>query len=152
MADLTHLDSGAIKTFMANDLADFISALEKIRKDDPGGVRALKSLVEGMATPETLDENQFAAIGLMGADDSVHGQTLIKVITSVAESVDGELAAHHTLFKDMDRDLQETVDTLLKTQGNNLSEIGAEEFLDIFTDVDDDLAAGGKSASTHDKS
>ncbi|MFI5998691.1 type VII secretion system-associated protein [Streptomyces sp. NPDC051362] len=146
MADLTHLDSHGIQTFIENDLAIFISEFEKIRKDDPNGARALKTMLAGTATPETLDENQFAAMGLMAADDSVHGQSLIKSITTVAASVDDDMAMNHTLFKDIDRDLRETVKTLLKTQDANLSSIDGEKFLDIFTDVDDDL--GAKSAST----
>ncbi|MFC4508302.1 MULTISPECIES: type VII secretion system-associated protein [Streptomyces] len=146
MVDLTRLDSRGIQTFIETTLAEFLAEFEKIRKDDPNSARALKTMLAGTATPETLDENQFAAIGLMAADDSVHGQSLIKTITTVAGSVDDEMAANHTLFKDIDRDLRETVKTLLTTQDTNLSSIDGEKFLDIFTDVDDDL--GSKTTST----
>ncbi len=57
MADLTHLDSRGLQAFLDGDVADFITALEQIRKDDPAGAQALKSLLDGRNTPDTLQEN-----------------------------------------------------------------------------------------------
>ncbi|MGH1554379.1 type VII secretion system-associated protein [Streptomyces sp. L7] len=45
LADLTHLDSTALKNFKNTDIADFISDLLDIRKDNPAGVRSLKNLL-----------------------------------------------------------------------------------------------------------
>ncbi|MFD0432096.1 type VII secretion system-associated protein [Streptomyces zhihengii] len=39
MPDLTHLDSQALRTFRENDVAGFISNLDKIQKDDPAGFK-----------------------------------------------------------------------------------------------------------------
>ncbi|TXC99886.1 type VII secretion system-associated protein [Streptomyces sp. ISID311] len=149
MPDLTHLDAHAVQTFIDNDVSDFMSALEKIRKDDPGGVRALKSILDGTATVDTLDENQILAIGLMAGDDSLHGQNLIKAVQTVATSVDEILATQGTLFKDIDRDLRRTVKTLLDTQGSSLASIDGEKLLDVFSNVDSDLGASGKSTGGH---
>jgi hypothetical protein len=148
MADLTHLDSPGLQAFVDGDLADFITELEKIRKDDPAGAQALKSLLDGRNTPGTLQENPFLAIGLMAGGDDVHGATLISKIKDMAQSVDDIFGAQKTLFKDIDSDLRETIRTLLKTQGSNLTSINGEKLLDIFSDVDSDLGDTGGSNST----
>jgi len=44
MADLTHLDATALKNFKNTDVADFITDLVNIRKDN-AGVRSLKNLI-----------------------------------------------------------------------------------------------------------
>jgi hypothetical protein len=142
MADLTHLDSKGLQTFVDNDVDGFMNELEAIRKDDPAGVRALQSILAGRTTPDTLQENQVLAIGLMAADDSVNGSSLISKVKDSAQSVDDIFVSQKTLFKDVDRDLRETIKTLLKTQGTNLSSIEGEKLLDIFSDVDGDLGGG----------
>src|SRR6476661_3209382 len=125
MPNLTHLDSQALKTFRENDLAGFISDLDKVQKDDPAGVQAVKSIAEGRTTPDTLwyagtSAHPPVAIGLMGAEDSVHGQTLLKSIMTATTSVAGILDTQQKLFANIDRNLGETIETLLKNQGDTL--------------------------------
>ncbi|MET8635066.1 type VII secretion system-associated protein [Streptomyces sp. NPDC004096] len=150
MADLTHLDSRGLQAFLDGDVADFVTALEQIRKDDPAGAQALKSLLDGRNTPDTLQENPFLAIGLMAGTDDVHGASLISKVKDEAQSVDDIFAAQRTLFKDIDSDVRETIRTLLKTQGSSLTSIDGEKLLDIFSDVDSDLSdTGGSQSNTH---
>lgn len=142
MTDLTRLDAKALQAFIDNDVAGFRKELEDIRKDTPE-IPALKSLIQGYTTPGHLMENPVLAIGLLGADDAVHGKTLTAGVSNEAKAIDDVLAAQSLLFKHMKRDLQETIKTLLKNQDASLEAIGGEKLLDIFSDVDGDLSGGG---------
>lgn len=154
MADLTHLDGAALKRFLDNDLDDFVEALKAIRKDstaDSGGVRALKSIVDGRTTPDTLQQSQALTIGTLGTDDSTHGKTLLTAVTDAAGTVDTVFGSQQNLFGDISRDLKQTITTLLDAQGSSLHSIGAEQLLDVFSDVGDDLSedTGSNSTSQH---
>ncbi|MFE3270746.1 type VII secretion system-associated protein [Streptomyces sp. NPDC059215] len=142
--DLTHLDAKSLRAFVENDVASFKKELDAIRKDDPSGVRALQSIVLGRTTPETLQENQVLGIGLLGSDDLVNGKSLVTKITDFAKSVDDILLAQTKLFEDIDDDLRETIKILLKTQSGSLESISGEKLLDIFSDIDEDLAGPKK--------
>ncbi|MFD0432097.1 type VII secretion system-associated protein [Streptomyces zhihengii] len=87
------------------------------------------------------------AIGLMGAEDTVHGQTLLKSIMTAASSVAGILDTQQKLFANIDRNLGETVDTLLKNQGDTLESIGAEKMLDAFADTGRSAVTGQPTGS-----
>ncbi|GHJ36957.1 type VII secretion system-associated protein [Streptomyces sp. TS71-3] len=149
MADLTHLDSHALTQFKQNDLADFLTDLDAIRNDDPAGVKSLKSILGGLLiTGSTFGEvSSPLVIGLMAGDDSVGGQSLNTKTKDAAQGVDDILVSQKKLFKDIDDDLQETMDTLLKNQSGGLAAIDGEKLLDIFSDVDSDLTDGSGSGS-----
>ncbi|MFJ5220807.1 type VII secretion system-associated protein [Streptomyces sp. NPDC088354] len=139
MADLTHLDSQKLKAFREGDLAAFITDLKNISADDPNGVLSLHSILSGNIPAAHLGENPILAIGLMAADDTVFGQTLIASTKKSATSINDILAKQEILFRDIDNNLGETITKLLKTQGGSLESISAEDMLDIWSDVDDDL-------------
>ncbi|WP_299531512.1 type VII secretion system-associated protein [uncultured Streptomyces sp.] len=141
MADLTHLDSQSLQRFRDIDIADFMADLKAITKDE-AGVRALHSLVKGITTSDHIDENPILAIGLMANGEEVAGAGLVTAVKTSAEAIDGVFDAQSTLFKDIDRDLGETIRTLLKTQGTSLTSIDGEALLDIFSDVDSDIGGG----------
>jgi hypothetical protein len=143
MADLTHLDATGLQSFLDGDVAEFIKDLKNIRLDDNNQVQALKSILDGRNTADTLQENPVLAIGLMTGDDTVHGKTLVDKVKTAAQSIDDVFVAQGTLFKDVDRDLQETITSLLKTQGSSLASIDGEKILDIFSDVNSDLSDTG---------
>ncbi|GHH80313.1 hypothetical protein GCM10018793_35210 [Streptomyces sulfonofaciens] len=149
MADLTHLDSHAITQFKQNDLADFLRDLDAIRNDDPAGVKSLKSVLAGLlVTGSTFGEvSSPLVIGLMAGDDTVSGQSLNSKTKDAAQGVDDILVSQKTLFKDIDEDLQETIDTLLKDQSGGLAAIDGAKLLDIFSDVDGDLTDGSGSST-----
>jgi len=143
MADLTHLDGPALQRFVDNDLADFLTALKAIRRDstaDNGGIRALRSIVDGATTPDSLQQSQALAIGSMGADDFLHGKSLLTAVTGAAKSVDGVFAQHVDLFGDIERDMKQTIRTMLNAQGSSLHSIDAERMLDVFSDVDEGMS------------
>ncbi|KUN29798.1 hypothetical protein AQJ23_03370 [Streptomyces antibioticus] len=151
MADLTHLDGPALQRFVDNDLADFIDALKAIRKDsaaDNGGVRALRSIVNGATTPETLQQSQALSIGQMGTGDTMHGEALLTAATGAAHSVDAVFEQHVNLFGDIDRDMKQTIRTMLNTQGSTLQSIDGEKFLDLFSDVDEGMSENPGSDDT----
>ncbi|WP_406841737.1 type VII secretion system-associated protein (plasmid) [Streptomyces sp. AHU1] len=143
MTNLTHLDAKTLQSFMDHDLSDFITALKNIRLDQPFGARALKSLLEGIGTPDTLQENTILGIGLMAADGaSVKGSALIKAVTNGAQSIDTVLERQGKVFNEIHNDLIETISTLLKTQGTSLDSLEDSKFLDVFSDVNRDLGPG----------
>ncbi|MFI1401005.1 type VII secretion system-associated protein [Streptomyces sp. NPDC020681] len=150
MPDLSHLDSQTLSSFRANELAAFITDLDNIQNDEPSGVPAVRTIAEGRTTPDTLwyagsSARPAVAIGLMGIDDSVHGQTLLKSIKTAVSSVSGILTSQQKLFDDIDRNLGETLVTLLKNQGDNLGAISAGQMLDVFSDVSRDLESSQRS-------
>lgn len=147
MADLTHLDSTGLQTFVDNDVDSFLKELDAIRKDDPAGVLALQSILLGRPTAATLQENPILAIGLMGGDDTVSGASLIARVKDSGQSVDDIFVAQKTLFKDIDTDLRETIKTLLETQGSSLTSIDGQSLLDVFSDVDGELGGGGTTTT-----
>ncbi|MEV6160700.1 type VII secretion system-associated protein [Streptomyces sp. NPDC052052] len=140
MADLTHLDGKTLQTFTDQDVADFIKALDDIRKDNPAGVKALKSILDRRTDRDHLQQDPALALGLMLASDSdVQGQELVAAVKKAAESVDGIFESQQTLFKHIDLDLRESIKTLLDTQGKSLESIDGAALLDIFSDVDQEL-------------
>ncbi|MGW2892834.1 type VII secretion system-associated protein [Streptomyces griseoruber] len=149
--DLTHLNSKELNRFI-EEVADFGKALKVIREDQPKSgtypaVPSLSSLVEGRTTPATLNQNPVLAIGTMAGDDLVHGKALVEGLTKAAKSVDDVFAAQQTLFKDIERDLHTTIDTLLRNQSDSLTVIEGEKLLDAFSDIDNDLADRPSSGS-----
>ncbi|MFD7530759.1 MULTISPECIES: type VII secretion system-associated protein [unclassified Streptomyces] len=147
MADLTHLDGKTLKAFAEHDITDFQTALDKIRKDDPNGLKALKSILDGRTTPGTLQQDPALAIGLMGTDDSVHGQSLVAAVKKAAGSVDEIFESQQTLFKHIKSDLLTTIEKLLSTQGKSLESIDGAALLDIFSDVDKELSPTTKTGA-----
>ncbi|MFB6989022.1 MULTISPECIES: type VII secretion system-associated protein [unclassified Streptomyces] len=147
MADLTHLDGKTLKTFTDHDVAEFIKALDDIRKDSNAGIKALKSILDGRTDPQHLQQDPALAIGLMGKDDVVHGQSLVTAVKKAAGSVDAVFDSQHTLFKHIELDLQETIAKLLDTQGKSLESIDGASLLDIFSDVDKELGPTTKTGT-----
>ncbi|MCX5401150.1 type VII secretion system-associated protein [Streptomyces sp. NBC_00102] len=139
MADLTHLNGQKLKQFRDHDLATFITDLKGIVKDDPNGVLALHSIVRGTTPAQYIGENPVLGIGLMTADDTVYGKTLIDVALKSAKSIDDVLGDQGVLFGDIDDSLDTTITTLLNTQGASLESINGEKFLDVWSGVDEDL-------------
>ncbi|MGW7571496.1 type VII secretion system-associated protein [Streptomyces tendae] len=147
---LTSLDANELMRFIETELADFVIDTDRIRKDDDMFGRALKSLLDKQATPKTLQQNQFLAIGAMVQDDLTHGKSLIEAVTNVAKSMDDILEDQERLFKDIDKDFREVVKVLSKTQGANITSIDAEKALEILSDVDNDLRGGGETPRDSD--
>ncbi|WP_416964404.1 type VII secretion system-associated protein [Streptomyces sp. Agncl-13] len=150
MADLTHLDATALKNFKNTDVADFISDLLEIRKDNPAGVRSLKNLIAETGAGSAQGLAKILRIGLMNGGDSsdpVGGGTLVEALKTQATALDKILTGQKTLFDDIDDALDETITTLLKTQGDSLDKIDGEKLLDIFDTVDGDMSGSDSKTS-----
>ncbi|MFJ4622377.1 type VII secretion system-associated protein [Streptomyces sp. NPDC088812] len=153
MGDLSHLDGQSLQRFIDTDLKEFLTQTEDIRKDKDSGdanrpVRALKSLVDNEATADTLNQNQFLALGPMVSDaTTTHGKGLIDALARSAKSIDTVLADQQRLWQDIDRDFREVIKAIGDRQSDNLTEIDAQKALDLFADVDDDLG-GSNTTST----
>ncbi|WP_405896720.1 type VII secretion system-associated protein [Streptomyces sp. NBC_00727] len=149
MADLTHLDSTALKNFKNNDVGDFITDLLNIRKDNEGGVRSLKNLVAETGKGSASGDAKMLRIGLMGGGDSedpTGGSALIEALKTQGGALDGIFKSQKVLFDDIESALEETITTLLKTQGASLTSIDGEKLMDIFDTVDDDMSGTGSGS------
>jgi hypothetical protein len=150
MADLTHLDSTALKNFKNTDIAEFINDLLAIRKDNPAGVRSLKNLIAETGAGSAQGLAKILRIGLMNGGDSsdpVGGGTLVEALKTQATALDKILTDHKTLFDDIDDALDETITKLLKNQGDSLDSIDGEKLLDIFDTVDGDMSGSDSTTS-----
>lgn len=152
MGNLSYLDGKSLQTFIDTDLKDFVTQTERIREDadpksdHPG--RALKSLINGEADPDTLNQNQYLALGPMVDDGSLtHGKALVQSLTRSAKSIDAILENQQRLFRDIDKDFRETLKIMGSTQSDNITEISGEKLLDIFDDVDRDMTPSSSSSS-----
>lgn len=145
MADLTHLDSAALTAFADQDLATFAGDLKKLGEDN--GTPSLKGLRDGTTTATTEGLVKPLAIGLMATDGGGHidGAGFTKAVGSGIDALVGILDQQKKLFDDIDSNLRTTITDLLKTQGSNLADIKAEDFMKDFSDVDGDF---GKSTSS----
>ena len=76
---------------------------------------------------------------MAGENSSVGGGALNKVIQQGAGEVVRILDDQTILFEDLEQALWDTIDELAKSQGKNLESITADDFMDIFEDVDSDL-------------
>jgi hypothetical protein len=148
--DLTHLDVQGLRTFLENDVAEFIRELERIRTDD--WAPALRSLLENRASADTLQQDVLLAIGLMSQDDTLAGQSLLAAVREQAQAADSILDFQQRLFRNIDIELRETIDTLLAAQGANLEAIEAADFLDVLDLVDHTMSGGDQPPSSSNNS
>ncbi|MGV9914640.1 type VII secretion system-associated protein [Streptomyces tendae] len=138
MPDLSHLDGPSLQTFIDTELKDFMTKTQEIRKDAAAG-RALRALVAGETTPETIGQNQILALGPMVNDDLTHGKSLVEATRKAAESIDKILEHQERLLKDIDRDFRLTLKHMQETQSNNLSGITGDKMLELLEDVDNSM-------------
>ncbi len=153
MGDLSHLDGKSLQTFIDNDIRDFLAKTEEIRRDKDFGdgtypVRALRGLVAGETTPDTIGQNQILALGPMANDDTTHGKGLIEALKNAAQSIDEILERQRRIFLDIDRNFRQTLKLMGTTQNDNLTEIEADKLLELLEDVDNDMGPAGKDTNT----
>ncbi|MEU1662352.1 type VII secretion system-associated protein [Streptomyces sparsogenes] len=139
----TQLNKEWLENFRKVDLADFRKSLKTVSENSTAtpvipSMKALKGEDDGVpglpfGTPVPL------AIGNLAKDEGTHGQAVNEAVVELVTALDGILESHLTLFKDIDDALEETIDSLFKTQGESLDAIDGQKFVDIFEDVDADL-------------
>ncbi|MEU3459429.1 type VII secretion system-associated protein [Streptomyces sp. NPDC006733] len=144
MAGVTVLDSTFLKQFINDHIDGFVDTLEKIVKDDPTVGPAISSIAKSKPTNTTLASKKPLVIGgLAGENGPAGGGELNKVIQSAAAEIHRILTDQTTLFEDLESALRETIEQLNKSQGKNLQDITADDFIDIFEDVDSDFGSHG---------
>ncbi|GGW30771.1 type VII secretion system-associated protein [Streptomyces xantholiticus] len=146
--DLTALDANALQDFLDMKVAPFIGELEKIRKDSDSGDALHTMLGDVHTTSEAnIQQDTFLGIGGMATDSETGGGGLIKSVKEQATSIDGIFEFQQRLFDDLDNNLQETINTLLRDQGTSLAAIEGQEFLDIFGEVEDTMTGADEAGS-----
>ncbi|MDN3271146.1 type VII secretion system-associated protein [Streptomyces sp. MA15] len=136
---VTVLDSTFLKNFINNQIDDFRTSLENILKDSPTAGPAISFIADSISTTTILSSKPLV-LGPMADENSlVGGGSLNKVIRQGAGEVERILEDQTVLFEDLEQALWDTIDELAKAQGKNLENITADEFMDIFEDVDSDL-------------
>ncbi|MFD3627064.1 MULTISPECIES: type VII secretion system-associated protein [Streptomyces] len=136
---VTVLDSTFLKNFINNQIDGFRTALENILKDSPSAGPAISFIADSISTTTILSSKPLV-IGPMADENSVvGGGALNKVIQQGAGEVERILEHQTLLFEDLEQALWDTIDELAEAQGKNLENITADEFMDIFEDVDSDL-------------
>ncbi|ADI05030.1 hypothetical protein SBI_01909 [Streptomyces bingchenggensis BCW-1] len=149
------LDKAGLQSFLDDRVLPFKDEIRKITEDDPTFGPSMGSLVgKEDISIEDFDSYQAGkplSLGWMLQEGEVDGQVakLNKSLATMAENVIEIYKEQAKLFGDIEDNLETTISTLFSTQGGNLTTIGGQEFLDIFEDVDDDLA-GGKSGGGDD--
>ncbi|MFF4014688.1 type VII secretion system-associated protein [Streptomyces sp. NPDC001843] len=138
-ANLTHLDSAALTAFADHDVATFHDDLKKLDADSDAP--SMKGLRDGTTTAATEGLVKPLAIGLMAKDEGGHidGVDFTKAVGGGIDALVTILDQQKKLFTDIEANLRTTVSELLKTQGSNLAEIKAEDFMKGFSDVDGDF-------------
>ncbi|MDH6697382.1 type VII secretion system-associated protein [Streptomyces griseoviridis] len=135
----TQLNKEWLQSFKDHDIKGFRDELKKITEDgsDPM-VPAMKTLKGDDGTIEGLpfDTPVPLAIGNLASDTSTHGKAVNAAVAKMVTTLDGILTSHIELFKDIDSALEETIDTLFKTQGTSLDAIDGQKLYDIFEDED----------------
>ncbi|MGY0021411.1 type VII secretion system-associated protein [Streptomyces sp. YJ-C3] len=151
MADLTHLDLKQLQKFRDEDVEQALKSAGTYRDKEVDGIRPLRDLTDGHTTEGNPDKGQqILHIGKMTTEDLVSGPSLIKDITTAATTIDKLLGDQETLFKDLKDALQDTLDKMSKTHQSNLDSIDAQTLLQLFEDVDTDVAgtnSGGDDES-----
>ncbi|WP_369199214.1 type VII secretion system-associated protein [Streptomyces sp. PU-14G] len=136
----TQLNKEWLQNFKNHDIAGFQAALKTISGDSTGDpvIPSMLSLtgdngaIGGLpyGTPVPL------AIGKLADDADSNGDRLNKAVVDMVNTLQGIITSHTELFKDIDSALQETIDTLFKTQGESLDSIEGQKLYDIFEDED----------------
>jgi hypothetical protein len=140
---VTVLDSTFLKNFINNQVDSFRTTLENILKDSPTAGPAITFIADSISTTTILSSKPLV-LGPMADENSVvGGGALNKVIQQGAGEVERILEDQTVLFEDLEQALWDTIDELAKAQGKNLENITADEFMDIFEDVDSDLDNSG---------
>ncbi|WP_345618604.1 type VII secretion system-associated protein [Streptomyces ziwulingensis] len=141
MAKVTVLDSEFLKQFINNQITGFQETLEKIAKNDASTGPAIKSIAENKKTNTTLDTTRPLILGGMAGEKSAAGgDALNSMIQKSAAEIDRVIDEQTVLFEDIEEALWATIEQLNKNQGQNLQDIIADEFMEIFEDVDSDLS------------
>jgi hypothetical protein len=148
MADAPKLtmDKAGLQAFIDNDVKPFLKEIEKLSDEDSFGPSVWHILgKKDYANTDLLGLELPLSVGLMTGDSAkglgdVKAGPLSDQITKLAEGIITILETHKELFEEVIDALETTMEKLLKQQGDNLTKIDGEKFVDIFEDVDEILS------------
>lgn len=155
MAKSIQLDKTWMENFINVDVHEFKLELKKILQDrgDIPAVGSLKSenphdyadppIPSGTKLPLTIGR-------MTEEEDLTNGSNIHNTLVDLIDQIVEMIEEQQTLFDDIEDNLRETVDTLLKTQDGNLAKIDGEKFLDGIEDVEDDLSSEGSGSGGGD--
>ncbi|MFI1727862.1 type VII secretion system-associated protein [Streptomyces acidicola] len=141
------LDKDAVKQFLTEEIRPFKESVKKVLKEpNEDGVLPLPYYAAESKQPgdSSISGAKLPfAIGFMAGDNSslLSSAHLLDSVNGMIDQVDGILKSQVRLFADIEDGLEDTIHTLLKTQGGNLEKIDGEKMVDVFVDVDDDLSS-----------
>lgn len=159
MADVTVLDSAYLKKFIEEHVEKFAAALDGMLKHNAVTDTKPISYISDGPTNTTLKVTEPLIIGLMAgapappgssdkeASGGAGGAELNTVIQKSAAEIFRIFEDQKVLFEDIAEALGETIKLLKENQAKNLESISAEEFMDVFEDVDSDFGDSGGGGS-----
>ncbi|WP_331728264.1 type VII secretion system-associated protein [Streptomyces sp. NBC_01176] len=139
MPDLTKLDAPSLRTFAETDVREAGDEIARLRTSDQEG----QSLYDISNAP-----NGPFFIGPMAGDSDTAGKSLVSHTIQSAKAIDSVLNRHLTAFRDLRRQLDDVVDTMLKTQGETLQQVDGQKFLSAIRGYDADMSGGTYSSSS----
>lgn len=140
------LDKEAVKQFLTEEVRPFTESVKKVLNEpNEDGVLPLPYYTAESKHPSgspLAGAGLPFAIGDMAGDNSsiLSSKNMLGSVTGMIDQVDGILRTQIRLFGDIEDGLEDTIHSLLKTQGGSLDSINGEKIVDVFIDVDDDLS------------
>ncbi|MFE6777593.1 type VII secretion system-associated protein [Streptomyces sp. NPDC057702] len=148
-----NLDKTWLTNFQTQDVQKFLGEIKKIQGDGEYAP-ALANLIKGGTRSKDVPAGILLPLsigGMAGEGTGTNGDLLQSGVTEMIKVIVKIFADQKLLFEAIDAGITDTLEDLLKTQGENLEKIEAEKFLDIFEDVDDLLGDGGSGSGGKDK-
>lgn len=130
------LDVEFLNRFIANQIVEFQSTLNRILQDSPDGLPISKIAEE---TVTTFDSPRPLNVGLM-AKELGQGADLNSDVAKAAAEIQRLLEDQQVLFSDIKEAMEELVAKMRASQDVNLETIPLDDFMDVFEDVDSDLS------------
>ncbi|MBU6534598.1 type VII secretion system-associated protein [Streptomyces sp. NPDC057245] len=157
------LDKEWLKNFLDGEISEFQKGIKKISSDADGdysdrlydglvseisgGGRPIPSVRNLLACPP--DVNPAATWPLtMGTMEEGIGSTLQGQVKSLAESLKSFLDDQRILFDDIEDNLREVMQELLKTEGASLEKIDGQKFMNLIEDVVYDTSGSGEGSGS----
>ncbi|MEU8824664.1 type VII secretion system-associated protein [Streptomyces sp. NPDC048636] len=143
------MDKAGLQSFLDDRVLPFKDEVRKIGEDDPSTGPSMATLIGDADITDkgfdSYDTGKPLGIGFMLQAENLggKGEELNKAVGKTATDLTTLYEEQTKLFKDVEDNLRDTIDTLFKAQNDNLLSIDGQDFLDVFEDVDSDLSGGG---------
>ncbi|MGP3985816.1 type VII secretion system-associated protein [Streptomyces sp. 3N207] len=163
------LDKAWIEKFLNVDIEEFQAELKKIRTESgPYSPISLVLAIAGMPMPDWMVPTMAMLAGgaappdsvakdapwplmigpMAGEGDTVGGAEMSKRVSNMATELHGFLSDQVTLFRDIEENLRDSIDSLFSAEGDSLEKIDGQKLIDALEDVEDDLAAENSGSSS----